>query len=80
MENYFALHVLVLLLQCQNDSFITLEEPQHRNFIRKLMTFYKPSSDEYSSMKCNFKTQDNNIYTTTSFALWNFLLLTDEVQ
>ncbi|KAK6640058.1 hypothetical protein RUM43_008335 [Polyplax serrata] len=65
-------------LKCQNDSFITLEEPQHRNFIRKLMTFYKPSSDEYSSMKCNFKTQDNNIYTTTSFALWNFLLLTDE--
>lgn len=65
-------------LKCQNESFIKLEDVQHKNYIKKLINFYKPSSNQYSVIESSSKIKETNIYTTTSFTLMDFLLQTDE--
>lgn len=68
------------ILKSKNDTLLKLEDSNHRTFVKRLVHFYKPSSNRFSRVEQGNNRKQTNTYTLAGIELLDVLLLAEEVE
>lgn len=72
-------NIVRAILKSRSDALKRLEDSNYKTFLRRLVQYYKPSSNRFSRVELSSKRQ-MNIYTLTGFELLDCLLETEETE
>ncbi|KAK3927944.1 Rapamycin-insensitive companion of mTOR [Frankliniella fusca] len=68
------------ILKSKSDTLLKLEDSNHRTFVKRLVHFYKPSSNRFSQVELGGNRKQKNTYTLAGIELFDALLQAEEVE
>lgn len=68
------------ILKSKSDTLLKLEDSNHRTFVKRLVHFYKPSSNRFSRVELGGSRKQTNTYTLAGIELLDALLQAEEVE
>lgn len=68
------------ILKGKSDALLKLEDSNHRTFVKRLVHFYKPSSNRFSRVELGGNRKQTNTYTLAGIELFDALLQAEEVE